>query len=325
MNWIRSFAAVSLAALLPAAWSQEFPSKPIRLIVPYNAGGVVDGLARSLALGMKDTLGQPVIVENRPGAGGITGMQACSTAVPDGHTICFTVQDSLSYNGYFYRQLPYDPETGFSPITNLAWTNGLIVASAKSGLSSYSQLLAAAKASPGKLNWGTWGEASQPDVQMRAVTGHAAIQITPIPYKGVAQTTPAILSGEVDLTYMGIGTALPHIEAGRVKPVLLTGPHRSEAVPGVPTMAEVGADVGLPTYLLAAAPAKVPPAVLDKLHAAIVKAAQTPGTQQFYKNFTLTFVGDTPAAFAEFVKADRANAVRTFRKMGFKPGSGSAE
>jgi len=310
---------------LTTGHADDFPNKPVRLIVPYGPGGVVDGLARSLAVGMKDTLGQPVIVENRLGAGGVAGMQACSIAPPDGHTICFTVQDSLSYNGYFYKSLPYNPETGFSPITNLGWTNGLVVASAKSGLTSYAQLVANAKAAPGKYNWGTWGEASQPDVLLRAVTGNAGINITGIPYKGAAQTTPAVLSGEVDLTYMGIGTALPFIESGRVKPLLLTGKQRNDSVPGVPTIAEVGADVGLPTYLLAVAPGKVPQVVLDKLHIAIVKAAQLPATQQFYKNFTLTFVGDTPTAFAEFVKADRANATRTFRNMGFKPGSTAAD
>jgi tripartite-type tricarboxylate transporter receptor subunit TctC len=312
-------------SMLSPALAQEFPSKPIRIIVPYGAGGVVDGLARSLSVGMKDALGQPVIVENRPGAGGVTGMQACSNAPADGHTICFTVQDSLSYNGYFYQSLPYDAENGFAPLTNLGWTNGLIVASAKSGLTSYTQLIAGAKAQPGKYNWGTWGEASQPDVQMRAVAGQAGVTFTPIPYKGQSQAAPAILSGEVDVTYMGIGMALPHIEGGRVKPLLLTGKSRSDLVPGIPTMAEVGADVGLPTYLLAAAPARVPAAAMDKLHKAIVKAAQTPSAQQFYKTFTLTFVGDTPAAFAEFVKADRANATRVFKKMGFKAGTNSAD
>ena len=316
--------ALACAAAAPA-WADDFPSKPVRIIVPYAAGGVVDGLARVLGNGMREVLGQPVIVENRPGAGGVTGMQACGAAQPDGYTICFTVQDSLSYNGYFYKSLPYDPENGFAPITNLGWTNGLIVANAKAGVSSYADLIAKAKAAPGKFNWGTWGEASQPDVQMRAVAGNAGVTFTPIPYKGQAQSVPALLSGEVDISYVGIGMALPQIESGRLKPLLLTGKHRNDAVPGIPTMAEAGADVGLPTYLLAVAPAKIPAPVLEKIYASIVKASQSTAAQQFYKTYTLTFVGDTPAAFGEFVKADRANAVKVFRKMGFKPGTNSAD
>ena len=309
----KSLASLALCiALTPWAHAQEFPSKPVRIIVPYPAGGVVDGLARSLSVGMKDALGQPVVVENKPGAGGIPGMQACGLAAPDGHTICFTVQDSLSFNGFFYKSLPYNPETGFAPITNLGWTNGLIVANGKTGLTTYEQMVVALKKSPGKLNFGTWGDASQPDVLMRAMAGQAGVSFTPIPYKGQAQSAAAVVSGEVDVTYMGIGMALPHIEAGRLKPLLLTGKSRNDSVPGIPTMQEVGADVGLASYFLAVAPAKVPPAALEKLHAAIVKAAQTPSVQQFYQRFTLTFVGDSPTVFAEFVKKDRANAVRAF-------------
>ena len=323
---VHSALALALSCVLVALVSaQEFPSKPVRIIVPYAPGGVVDGLARVLTTGMRDTLGTPVIVENRPGAGGITGMQACSAAPPDGYTICFTVQDSLSYNGYFYKSLPYDPVNGYTPLTNLGWTNGLIVSNAKAGITSYADLVTKAKAAPGKFNWGTWGEASQPDVQMRAVAGAAGVTFEPIPYKGQAQSVPALLSGEVDIGYVGIGMALPHIESGRLKPLLLTGKNRNDALPGIPTMAEAGAEVGLPTYLLAVGPARMPAAVADKLQAAIVRAAQAPGAQQFYKNFTLTFVGDTPAVFAEFLKADRTNAERVFRKMGFKPGTNLAE
>jgi tripartite-type tricarboxylate transporter receptor subunit TctC len=237
---------------------RRIPSKPVRIIVPYAPGGVVDGLARVLSNGMREALGQAVIVENRPGAGGVTGMQSCGPAQPDGYTICFTVQDSLSYNGYFYKSLPYDPVNGFTPVTNLGWTNGLIVSTAKAGVSSYADLIAKAKAALGKFNWGSWGEASQPDVQMRAVAGAAGVTFAPIPYKGQAQSVPALLSGEVDIGYVGIGMALPHIESGRLKPLLLTGKHRNDALPGIPTMAEGGADVGLPTYLLAAAPASIP-------------------------------------------------------------------
>ncbi len=278
----------------------------------------MDALARVLAAPMHESTGQPVIVENRPGASGVVGMQACGNAPPDGYTFCLTVQDSLSYNPYLFTALPYDAEKDFAPITNLGWTNGLIVANAKAGIGSWPELVATAKAKPGKLNWGTWGEASQPDILLRAINAHEHIDITAIPYKGAGQANPALFSGEIDLTYMGIGNAMQHIEAGRLKPIVLTGHQRVASLPGVPTLAEVGADPGLPGYMAAIAPARTPKPVLDRLHAELVKAAHTPGVEQFYRNFTLTFVGNTPAEFAEFVKADRANAGRVFRSMGFK-------
>ena len=315
------FAAVSIGlwAWMSAAFAQSFPAKPLRIIVPYAAGGVNDGLARTLAAGMKDELGQPVVVENRAGAAGIVGMQACASAPPDGYTICMTVQDSLSFNPYLFASLPYDAKDGFTPITNLGWTNGLIVVSAKSGIGTYQELVAAARAAPGKLNWATWGEASQPDILLRAIASHEKIHVTAIPYKGAGQSNPAILSGEVDLTYMGIGNAMQHIESGRLRPLALTGRQRVASLPGIPTLTELGADTGLAAYFAAFGPAKIPAPVLERLHGAIVKGAQTAAALQFYKNYTLTFVGDTPAKFAEFVKADQANAARTFKQWGFKP------
>ncbi len=301
------------------AIGQSYPAKPIKIIVPYPAGGINDALARTLAAGMKDELGQAVLVENRAGAAGIPGMQACASAPPDGYTICMTVQDSLSFNPILFSSLPYDAKDGFTPITNLGWTNGLIVVNAKSGINSYRELIAAAKASPGKLNWGTWGEASQPDILLKAITSHEDVNITPIPYKGAGQANPAILAGEVDLTYMGIGNAMQHIESGRLKPLALTGRQRAASLPGLPTLAELGADTGLAAYFAAFGPAKIPAPILDRLHSAIVKSAQTPAAQQFYKSYTLTFVGDTPAKFGEFLKADQANAYRIFKQWGFKP------
>lgn len=314
-------AAAALLALVfaDAAMAQAYPSKPVRIIVPYPPGGINDGLARMLATGMKEELGQAVVVENRAGAAGIVGMQACSAAPPDGYTICMTVQDSLSFNPYLFSSLPYDAREGFTPITNLGWTNGLVVVNAKAGINSYQELIAAAKASPGKLNWGTWGEASQPDILLKAVASHENVNITPIPYKGAAQANPAILAGEVDLTYMGIGNAMQHIESGRLKALALTGRQRVASLPGIPTLAELGADTGLAGYFAAFGPARIPGPVLDRIYTAIVKAAQTPTAQQFYKNYTLTFVGDTPAKFAEFVKLDQATAARTFKQWGFKP------
>jgi tripartite-type tricarboxylate transporter receptor subunit TctC len=156
---------------------------------------------------------------------------------------------------------------------------------------------------------------------MRSIAGAAGISITTIPYSGAGQANPALFSGEIDLTYMGIGNALQHIEAGRLHPIVLTGRQRVEALPGVPTMAEVGADVGLPNYMAAYGPAGIPEPVLNRLYEAIVSAARTPQAQGFYRSYTMTFVGDRPAEFAEFARRDRAQAAQVFQAMSFVRGA----
>jgi tripartite-type tricarboxylate transporter receptor subunit TctC len=314
----RSLLATALAApLLPLpASAQEFPTRPIRIIVPYVAGGVVDGLARVLAPAMRDALGQPIVVENRPGAGSVIGMQACAAAPPDGHTICMTVQDSLSYNPHLMASLPYDAERSFTPITNLGWNNGAIVVNARTGITDFAGLIAAARARSGGLNWGTWGPASSPDILMRGVARATSVGFTAVSYGGAGQMYPALLAGELDVSYMGVGGARPHVEAGRLRPLALTGRQRHDAMPGVPTLAELGVDLGLPFYMAAYGPAGLPEPVLARLHAALVQAAGSPAAHQFYRAFTMTFVGDSPADFAEFARRDRVHAGEVFQAIG---------
>lgn len=313
----------AIAGLLAQqAVAQTYPNGLIRIIVPYAAGGVTDSLARITGAQVAEAVGQPVIIENRPGASSMLGMQACANAKPDGYTICVTVADSLSYNPQLFASLPYDPEQSFAPVMRLALTNNLLVANAKTPFNSYKEMTGYAKANPGKLNWATWGPATLPDLYLRWVSSQAGVKIQAIPYKGgAAQANPAVYSGEADITYMGFGTAAPQIAAGAIKPLVAVGAKRSVFMPELPSLGEEGGDPGLQGYFGLFAPSGTPQPIVQRLNAEFTKALSTPQAQAFYKNSTLVAQANTPDEFAAFAKADREAAAKVFRSMGITPQS----
>jgi len=279
--------------LAPPAVAQSFPDRPIHIIVPYAAGGLTDALARVLGSQVAEAVRKPVIVENRPGASSIVGMETCAKAKPDGLTVCLTVADSLSYNPQLFANLPYDPDTGFAPVIRLAWTNNLLVANAKAPFDSYKAMIQYAKANPGKLNWATWGPATLPDLYLRWISARVGVVIQAIPYKGAAQANPAVYSGEADITYMGFGVAAPQIA--------------------------VGVDPGLAGYFGLFAPGGTPKPIVERLNAEFAKAIDTAAVQAFYTASTLVAEANTPDQFASFAKADREAAANVFKSIGVTP------
>lgn len=314
--------ALSVIVMWPAsqATAQSFPTGTIRIIVPYAAGGLADSLARMTGQRIQDSVGHPVIVENRPGGSSMIGMQACASAAPDGHTVCLTVADSLSYNPQLFSNLPYDPEKSFTPVIRLAFTNNLLVANAKAPFNDYKSMVAYAKANPGKLNWGTWGPATVPDLYLRWISSHEGVNIQAIPYKGGAvQANPAVYTGEVDITYMGFGVASQQIAAGAIKPIVAVGAKRSPFMPDLPSLGEQGGDPGLQGYFGVFAPAGTPKPIVDRLNAEFTKAIAMPQVATFYKNSTLVFEPNSPEQFAAFTKADREAAGKVFKSIGITP------
>lgn len=301
------------------AAAQSFPNGPLHIIVPYSTGGLADALARATGAVVSTSLGVPVIVEDRPGASSIIGMEACAKAKPDGQTVCLTVADSLSYNPQLFGKLPYNPAKDFDPVIRLAWTNNLLVANAKAPFNNYKEMIAYAKANPGKLNWGTWGPATLPDLYLRWIAAHEGISITAIPYGGAGKANLAVYSGEVDITYMGFGVAGPQIKVGRIKPLITIGGKRSPFMPELPALGEEGGDPGLAGYFGVFAPAGVPKPILDRLNAEFAKAAVDPKVQEFYKVSTLVWEPNTPEQFAAFAKSDREAAAKVFQSIGVKP------
>src|SRR3990172_9526835 len=181
-----SITALLWTALFGFAQAQNYPFKPVRIIVPYAAGGAVDVTARATAHEAAKLLGQPMFVENRPGGSAIIGMQACAKSEPDGHTLCMTTSSALSLNPHVFKNLPYDPDSDFSPVINLARGYALLAAKQNAPFHTFKEMIAYAKSSPGTLNWATWGAASIPEVYLLWIRRQAEINVTAVPYKGVA-------------------------------------------------------------------------------------------------------------------------------------------
>lgn len=312
-----AFAALAFGSQI--AMAQSYPVKPIRIIVPFAAGGLVDLMARTIGPYLTDSMGQSVVVENRAGGSSIIGMQACAASVPDGHTMCLTIADSLSYNPALFSDLPYHPENDFAPVINMGWTNNLLVANAKVPFNNYKEMIAFAKTNPGKLNWATWGPASVPDVYLQWIKRNAGVEIAAIPYKGAGQGNPAVISGEADLTYMGFGVSAPLVKGGKLKPIVAVGNRRSSFMPSLSTLGEEGGDPGLQGYFAMFAPGKTPRPVVDRLNTELARAIRTPKMLDFYKTYTLEHVDNTADQFAQFTRTDRETALRVFRGMGIKP------
>ena len=319
---MRSLAAAAAALVLAGtAHAQPAPGKPMRVIVPYAAGGVTDAVTRAVVARVAESLGRPVIVENRPGGGTVIGMQACAKGDPDGSTACVTVPDSLSYGPALMASLPYDVERDFAPVLNLGFTNNLLVANAQAPFGNYREMIGHARASPGAINIGTWGPATIPDVYARWIARQANVSLTSVHYKGSSGTIPAVLSGEVQVTFMGFGTALPHVRSGKLKPVVALGEKRSAYLPTLGTLAEEGVDPGLVSYFGLFAPGATPAPVVEWLNAEFSKAVRTQQVQEFYRSYTVDSALSTPDAFATFTRADRRNAAKVFQSVGIVPGA----
>ncbi len=303
------------------ASAQVFPSKPIRIIVSTSPGGLTDLISRNSGQSVTESTGQPVVVEYRPGAGTLIGFQACAKAPPDGYTVCVTTPESIVYNPLLYAKLPYDPENDFVAVTNLATgVGGVIVAHPSAPGNNFAEMIAYAKANPGALNYATWGSGSVPGIFLGWINYANGVNITPVPYKGAGPSLPAIVAGQVHLTYSAIGLVAPHVKAGKLKLLAVAGTKRSPFVPDTPSLAEFNSDPGLNSYFAMWAPVKTPMLVVERLAAEFGKAVHSERMKELLKTQALIPVGNSPAEFAAFLKEDKANAARIFKAIGIRPG-----
>ena len=315
----RNLLGLVAALTVEVASAQALPAKPLRIIVPIAPGGLVDLIARAASPIVSGQIGQPVLVENRPGAATFIGMSACETAAPDGSTVCLTTSDSLVLNPLQFSKLPYDAENGFSFVTVLVRTFGVLAANSALPAASVPELIAHARTNPGTLNWATWGPASISAIYYEWFKRENGLAITSIPYKGLGPAIPALASNEVQLSYSAIGLALPHVKAGKMKFLAVTGAKRLSFLPEVPSLAEYNSDPGLTSYFGMYAPAKTPGPVTERLSAEFTRAMNTPKLREFVASQYLEAMGYTPSEFAAFHKTDRENAARIFKALGIKP------
>jgi tripartite-type tricarboxylate transporter receptor subunit TctC len=301
------------------ALSQEYPVKPVRIVVPYPPGGVFDAVLRPLAVRLGDALGQPVVIDNRPGANTIIGMDFCAKAPPDGYTICATANDSMSLNPHLYAKLPYDTDRDFAAVAMLLHIDQVIVSHPSVPANTFTELVAVAKARPDSLNFSSFGQGSSSHMILAWLNNRAGMNITHVPYKGGGPAVAAVLSGEAQVTYMGIGALLPHVKAGRVKALAVPQTERSPFLPDTPTLAELGLGLPLRPWIGVVAPAQTPRPIVNRLSNEIVKVVEHPA----FREEVLVKQGFAPAgvpadAFAAFMREDRANGAVLVKLSGIR-------
>jgi tripartite-type tricarboxylate transporter receptor subunit TctC len=302
--------AAIFALATGTAFAQGYPSRAITMVVPFSAGGALDALARVLTSKMADSLGQPVVIENRVGGGGALGMGSVARATPDGYTLLYT-PNSLAIMPALYRKLSFDAEKDLVPVSQFATTTLVLAAHPKTGVNTVGELIALAKSKPGKLNFGSSGVADPLQLGIEMLKTMAGIDMLPIPYKGQAPMFTALLSGEVDVAICSLQLALAPSKVGKLKILAITSAKRSVALPDVPTIAESG----LPGYDLASwhgvfAPAGTPHDIVEKISREIGRVAHLPDVRQRIEATGNETVGSSPEEFDVKFKADVARFKR---------------
>jgi len=297
---------VLTALAASSALAQNYPNRPIRLIVPFAAGGAVDVLARLIGAKLSDQLNQPVIIENRPGAGGTLGADAVAKSPPDGYTILQNT-NGAAIAPALYRSLPFDAMKDFAPVTQIVASNLVLVASLKSGIISVPELIAMAKSKPGKLNYGSSGLGNPLHLTMEMLKHETGADIVAVPFRGDAQIHAALLGGEVEIAVVPLATAVELIKDNRIRALGITGAKRSPAVPDVPTVAEQGvpgfASSGWQGWFM---PANTPAAIVERIQQEIVRAITLPDIRTRLDAMAYEPVGSTPKQFDAYFKSEIA-------------------
>src|SRR5229473_6426900 len=300
-----------------AADAQPWPAKPVRMVVAYPPGGGIDILARQLADKLATPWGQPVIVENKPGANTILAAELVAKAA-DGHTVLMTSEGTFSINPHVYAKLPYDLQRDFLPVTLLVVLQQLLVANPSLPANNLAELIALAKARPGSINYASYGSGSQPHLSAEMLKYKAGIDLVHVPYKGISLAVPAVIAGEVQLTFAGIATSIGPLKAGRIKALAIGGTGRSPLLPDVPTFAELGyPEVETHAWFGLFLPAGAPREAVARLYQDTRKILDEPEFRQkqlIDKGYEV--VGSSPAEFSTYLKRDSASRARAVKISG---------
>src|SRR5713101_7920248 len=309
-SWFRmrtlTLGAMFAACLASAASAQAYPNRPIRMIAPFPAGGLVDVLARAIGDELGKTLGQPVIIENKPGAGGNIGADIVAKADPDGYTLLMTSPGIQSINVFLYKTMPFDPGKAFMPISLVADMSMLVVVNPKVGVTTLQGLIDYARANPGKLNFGSAGVGTTGHLGQALLTHVAKIDIRHIPYRGAAPAVTDLVAGQIDGVVDNPPTVISHIRAGTIVALAVAAKERLSLLPDVPAAAQAG----LPgweasSWFGVVAPAGTPPEIVKRLHVEIAKAVRAPAMQRFTSQSGARMVGNSPEEFAKLIVDER--------------------
>jgi tripartite-type tricarboxylate transporter receptor subunit TctC len=311
-------AALAVLAAVPQAFAQ-YPSKPIRIVVPFAPGGNVDITARTLAPALQEALGQPVVVENRPGAGGKVGAQAVHQAGPDGYTLMMGSNSTLSVGPALYPDWPYDAQKGVAPISNLAVVPFVLVVKTALPAQSVADVIRMAKDKPGQVTMASGGPGSSNHLVGELFQMQAGVQMNHIPYKGAGAAMTDLIGGQVDLLFDQASSTVANIKSGKIRALAVAAKARQAALPDTPTFAEAGVkDFMIDNFTGLVAPAGVPADAIAKLHAAAVKALATPAVKERFAQLGIQPVGNTPGQFAAEIREDLARWQKVVKAAGVK-------
>jgi tripartite-type tricarboxylate transporter receptor subunit TctC len=292
----------------------------VRIVVAYPPGGGIDVMARQIAERLTAAWGQPVVVENKPGANTILAADSVAKSAPDGYTVLMTTDATFSINPHLYARLPFDPQRDFLPVTMLVLLQQLLVAHPAAPFNDLKGLIEAAKARPGSINYASYGSGSQPHLAGEMLKNKAGIDLVHVPYKGISLAVPAVMAGEVELTFAGIATSNAPLKAGRIKALAIGGAQRSALLPQVPTFAELGyPEVETHAWFGLFLPAGAPREALARIHRDTVRQLEDPEFRQkqlVERGYEV--VGSDPEAFAAYIRKDSESRGRAVKITGAK-------
>jgi tripartite-type tricarboxylate transporter receptor subunit TctC len=301
--------------------SQTYPTKPIKLVVPFSPGGASDLTARTLGQKMGESMGQAIVVENRPGANGSLGNDWVAKAQPDGYTILLTDRGSLTVNPSLYVKLPYDPVKDFSYIGVATDGPYVLVTNPKLGVNTVEELVGLSKSKPGTVNYSSFGIGSMAHLNLEAFNHRMGTDMLHVPYKGASPAAQAVVAGEVGVTIAAVPAVQAFIKEGRLRALAVGSDKRFESLPDVPTMTEAGApdDILVPTYFALLAPANTPAPIVSKLNAELRKALADRAVAERLAGAGLIPVGGSPEAMTASVERDLPRFADLVRRIGIKP------
>jgi tripartite-type tricarboxylate transporter receptor subunit TctC len=308
---------VALPAALPAR-AEDYPNRPIRVIVPFSPGGAVDGPTRVLAQELGKRLGQQVVIDNRPGAGATIGSEAVAKAPPDGYTLLLASQTN-AISATLYSKLSFNPIDDFVPISLIGREPGVVVVHPSLPAKTVQELVALARAKPGQIDYASSGNGSGQHLFAAQLFSLAGVKLNHVPYRGSGQATTDLIGGVVSVSVPGLSGMLPHIRSGKLRALAVTGTHRAPQLPDVPTLAEAGFP-GYSAYVWLGllAPKGTPAQIIERLNRDVLAALDTAEVKGYMANASIEPLGTTPAEFAAFFRAERDTWARVIKDTGAK-------